>query len=52
MIHAEIVRNAHGPGKEFTFFRVPASPDGVNDLNQYVLKNVLGQVFVLNEEKD
>jgi hypothetical protein len=52
MIDAEIVGDAHGPGKEFAFLGVTAATDGVDNLDQNVLENVLGKVFVLNQEEN
>jgi hypothetical protein len=52
MVYAEIVGNAHGPGKKFTFFRVTASPNGVDDLNEHVLEDVFCQILVFDEKKN
>jgi hypothetical protein len=52
MINTQVVRDAHRPGKEFTFFCVTATADGVDDLNQNVLENVLGKILVLYEEEN
>ena len=52
MIHAEIVSNAHRPGKELAFFCVPATANGVDNFNQNILENVLSQILVFDEEEN
>ena len=52
MVHAKVVSDAHCPGKEFAFFCVPATTDGVDNLNQNILENVLGKILVLHEEEN
>jgi hypothetical protein len=52
MVHAEVVSNAHCPGKKFTFFCIPPTPNGVDNLNQNILENVLSQILVFDEEEN
>jgi hypothetical protein len=52
MIYAKVVRDTHGPGKEFTFFCIPPTSDGVDNLNQNILENVLSQILVFDEEEN
>src|SRR5664279_6252123 len=52
MIHAEVVCNAHCPGKELAFFCIPPTTDGVDNLNQNILENVLSQILVFDEEEN
>jgi hypothetical protein len=46
------VCNAHCPGKEFTFFCIPPTTNGVDNLNQNILENVLSQILVFDEEEN
>jgi hypothetical protein len=52
MVDAEIVRDPHCPGKEFAFFCVAATANGVNNLNENVLENIFGEIFVLYQEQN
>src|SRR5579863_1118582 len=52
MVDAEIVGNPHGPGKEFTLFRVTAAANRVNNLNENILENIFCEIFVFNQEKN
>jgi hypothetical protein len=52
MVYAKVVSNTHGPWQKFAFFCVPATADGVNNFDENVLKNILGKIFVFNEEQD
>jgi hypothetical protein len=52
MIHAKVVGNAHRPGKEFAFFCIPPTANGVDNLNQNILENVLSQILVFDEEEN
>ena len=52
MVHAKVVRDAHGPGKEFAFFRVTSATDGVDDPDENVLKNVFGKELVLDKQEN
>jgi hypothetical protein len=52
MIYAKVVSNAHCPGKEFTFFCIPAATNGVDNFNQNILENVLSQILVFDEEEN
>src|SRR5689334_17981079 len=52
MVNTEVVRNTHSPGKEFSFFCVTSSTNGVNDFDENILENILGQIFVFYQEKN
>src|SRR5882757_6698138 len=52
MIYTQVVCNTHSPGKEFSFFRVTAAADCVDNFDKNVLEDVLGKVFVLYEEEN
>jgi hypothetical protein len=52
MVHTQIMGNTHGPWQEFTFFRVAATTDGVNDPDENILENVLGKVFILDQQEN
>src|SRR4051812_10805557 len=50
MIHAQVVRNAHSPRKEFSFIRVSTTANGIYNSDKNILENVFGKVLVLNKK--
>src|SRR5688572_23930661 len=38
MIHTQIVRNTHGPGKEFSFFGIAATAHRINNADKHILE--------------
>jgi hypothetical protein len=44
--------DAHGPGKEFSFFRIPSAADSINYADEDVLENIFREILVLDEQEN
>lgn len=52
MVNAEVVRDPHGPGQKFSFIGIASGSQGVNDLDEGILKDIFRQIAVLNQKQD
>jgi HD superfamily phosphohydrolase len=52
MVHAQVVRDAHCPGQELAFVRITAIADRIDDADENVLEDVLGEVLIFYEKVD
>jgi hypothetical protein len=52
MIYAQVMGNPEGPAQKLAFIVIPVLPDGINNFDEYFLKQVFGKVFVLHKEKN
>jgi hypothetical protein len=50
VIYAQVVGNPGGPLKEFSFVVVFSTAQGIHDFDENLLKDVLGEGFVLDEQ--
>src|SRR5690606_5532963 len=48
MVYTKVMSNSDSAWKEFSFFSVTTGTDSIDNLNQYILKNIFSKIFVFN----
>ena len=51
MVHAQVVRHTYGPGQELALLGIAAIFHGLNDLQEGILKNILGEILILHHHE-